>query len=386
MPQTAAYYLVFIVIGMTTASFGPSLPGFARNTGSSLSALGYLFVFHRIGYITGSLGGGRVLDHYKGNRVTGLVLLVIALGLTSLSLATALPLLLGSILMLGLAQGTAEAGTNTGLVRLHGEKAGPYMNGLHLFFGVGSMAAPLILSASIGGTGSFRLAYWLLALIAALAGIWILGLPESGHSVKKTAVEVSRGSVPAIMLLAGMLFFTIAGEASFASWGYSYAVRRSLAGEAAASLLTSAFWSALTLGRLVGIELVRRLGPARLLLVNMPGAFLVTALFLVFQGNVTMLWLTALFLGFFQASIVPAIFTFAGSRNILNGSVAGTFIAASSLGGMVFPWLIGRFFDASRGSIFPVLLAFSQTAALLALVGMLLNDKRSLVERPKVVC
>ena len=69
MLQTAAYYLSFIVIGMTTASFGPSLPGFAANTGSTLAGVGALFVFHRIGYITGSLGGGRIMDRLRGKLI-----------------------------------------------------------------------------------------------------------------------------------------------------------------------------------------------------------------------------------------------------------------------------------------------------------------------------
>ena len=78
--ETLAYYLAFVVVGMTTASFGPGIPGFAAATGSTLAQVGALFVFHRIGYITGSLGGAKLVDTFRGNRDTGPVLFVAAAG------------------------------------------------------------------------------------------------------------------------------------------------------------------------------------------------------------------------------------------------------------------------------------------------------------------
>jgi FHS family Na+ dependent glucose MFS transporter 1 len=376
MLQTAVYYLSFLVVGMTTASFGPSLPGFAANTGSTLAGVGALFVFHRIGYITGSLGGGRVVDRLRGNLVTGSVLIVIAGGLAAVAFAGNLFLLLGSILVLGLAQGTAEVGANTGVVRLHGSKAGPYMNGLHLSFGIGAMAAPLVISLSAGGTGSIRAGYWFLAALAAAAGLWMLKLPDAGKGQEKERAETSRGSRGAVVFIAALLFFTIAGEAGFAGWVYSYALKKSFSGEAGAGLLTSGFWTALTVGRFIGIGLVRRLGPRGLLLTNVPGAFLAAGLFFMFPDSFPVLWVCAVLLGFFQASIIPAAFTLAGDLRVLSGSVAGIFIAASSLGGMSFPWLVGRFFESSGGSVFPLLIAVSQAAALASLAGVLAAASR----------
>ncbi len=375
MLQTLAYYLAFLIIGLATASFGPGLPEFARNTGASLAALANLFLFHRIGYIAGSLGGGRLLDRTRGNRLTGLVLLVIALGLLSVSLAGTLPILLGSILLLGLAQGTAETGANTGVVRLHGREAGPYMNGLHLSFGVGALLSPILVSISRGGTGSFRSAYGLFAALAVLAGIWILRLPEPRAESRNGAGGAGRNPLLAGML-ACLLFFTIAGEAGFANWVFSYARNAGLASEAGAGLLTSVFWTSLTLGRLVGIALVRRLGPARLLSVILPGALTGSLVFLAVPGEAWALWTASVLLGFFQASVVPAAFSYAGDRGILRGSVAGFLGAASSLGGMALPWLIGRYFESSGGAVFPALVAASQAAALACLAGVRLLNGR----------
>lgn len=79
--RTLAYYLAFVAVGMATASFGPSIPSLAANTGETLARVGALFVFHRIGYISGSLSSGKLVDRVSGTLVTGIALLIIALGL-----------------------------------------------------------------------------------------------------------------------------------------------------------------------------------------------------------------------------------------------------------------------------------------------------------------
>ena len=368
MLQTLAYYLAFLILGLVHASYGPGLPEFSRNTGSSLAILANLFLFQRLGYIAGSLGGGRLLDRTRGNLLSGAVLLTISAGIVAISRAEALPLLFGSVLVLGLAQGTTEAGANAGIVRLHGDRAGPYMNGPHLTFGIGALLSPVLVSASRTGTGTFRVAYVLFAVLAAAAGLWILRLPDPPRNPRIGAV--GRGNPLAAGMIAGLLFFTIAGEAGFANWAFSYARNRNLATEAGAGLLTSTYWASLTLGRLAGIPLVRRLGPLRLLTLVLPGALAGSALFLAVPGSAWSVWSASVLLGFFQASVVPASYTLAGDLGILTGTVSGLLGAVCSLGGMALPWLIGRFFESSGGAVFPVLIAVSQVAAVASLAGI----------------
>ncbi len=369
---TMAYFLAFFVVGLTTASFGPAIPGFAAATGASLSEIGSIFVFHRLGYITGSLGGGSLVDRFRGNAVTGAVLFVVAAGLAAVSAAGSLAILLGSILVIGFAQGIVEVGSNTGVLRLHGDGAGPYMNGLHLSFGVGAMVSPLILALALRVFGKTSPGFLALSLLAAVAGHHIFRLPSSGTERDRGAGEEGGGSAPAVVFFALLLFLTIAGESGFAGWVYSYAIRTGLAGPGTAGLITSAFWAFLTLGRLSGIGLVRILGAGKLLLLNVAGAAAAGFLFLLFPGTVGMLWAAVALLGFSQASIVPAAFTLAGETRILTGFVAGLFVAASSTGGMIYPWLIGRFFDSRGPGVFPFFIAASQAAAFLSLLGVLL--------------
>lgn len=371
--QTLAYFVVFIVVGMTTASFGPSIPSFARNTGSSLSAVGALFLFHRLGYMIGSLGGGRMLDRLPGNLVTGVMLLTITGGLVLLPLARTTTVLFAVVLVLGLAQGTCEVGANTGVVWLHGKKSGPAMNGLHLSFGVGAIMAPVVLSVSLESLGDIRFGYWFLAAPAlpASVGVMLMSTPRPPAGTHTDGAGVARGSRLIVFLLAVVLFFTIAGEAGFAGWVYSYARNTGLADSGLAGYLTAAFWGALTAGRLAGIVIVGRLGARRFLLVNVIGCVLAMTMLLLVPGVLGVLAGAVVLLGLAQATIVPVTFTLAGQLRLLNGLVGGIFVASASAGASLLPWLIGRGFEVTGPIAFVWLVWISQVGALAAVVATL---------------
>ena len=58
----STYFLAYIMLGMTGATLGPSLPYLAGNVGTSLRGISSVFIAHRLGYMSGSFGGGRLYD------------------------------------------------------------------------------------------------------------------------------------------------------------------------------------------------------------------------------------------------------------------------------------------------------------------------------------
>ncbi|MEI2692738.1 MAG: MFS transporter [Anaerolineae bacterium] len=87
-------------------------------------------------------------------------------------------LLAALMLVMGLAAGSIDVGGNTLLVWIHGDQAGPRMNALHFFFGVGALLAPIFVAQAIGLTGGVTWAYWLLALLVLPAMVLFLRLPS----------------------------------------------------------------------------------------------------------------------------------------------------------------------------------------------------------------
>ncbi len=56
------YYAAFVVLGLATASLGPVLPRLAEQVAVSLGSISLLFTARSLGYLTGSLGSGRLYD------------------------------------------------------------------------------------------------------------------------------------------------------------------------------------------------------------------------------------------------------------------------------------------------------------------------------------
>ena len=65
---TTAYYLSFIILGLTTAANGPSLPKLAEHTSSALERISLIFVFSSLGYLIGSFFGGRAFYEVGRSR------------------------------------------------------------------------------------------------------------------------------------------------------------------------------------------------------------------------------------------------------------------------------------------------------------------------------
>ena len=68
---TFAYFTAFTALGLTVGLLGPTLPGLAKQTNVTLSAISYVFTARSLGYVCGSLSGGKLLDARPGNSVLG---------------------------------------------------------------------------------------------------------------------------------------------------------------------------------------------------------------------------------------------------------------------------------------------------------------------------
>jgi fucose permease len=297
--------------------------------------------------------------------------LIISAMLASLSFVRNISLLFFVVLFLGLGQGATEVGSNIGVIRIHNGNAGPFMNGLHLSFGIGATFCPIILSLFLRCYGSPRYAFCVLAAYTALAGILALMLPEGKAMLRQRVPAIINTHKPFLIILFAVLFLSnLAVETSFSGWIHSYAVYTELVDVTAANYLTSAFWAALTLGRLTGIVFVRILGTAKLLFITCIAAAITPVVFLLFPAIPAILWITAILLGFFQASIIPAAMTLAGEQKILTGTVAGIFVAASSIGGMIPTFADSLIFSIGPRT-FPALLVICQGITFISLVGIL---------------
>ncbi len=374
--KTAGYFSAFIGLGLAGAMLGPTLPYLAAQTGSELSQISYLFTARSLGYLLGSVIGGRAYDRIAGHPLMGLALLVLA---GTIAAIPVIPLLWGLVLLmvlLGAMEGTVDVGGNTMLVWVHHPKTGPYMNALHFFFGIGTFIAPILIAQLLLLTGGIYWPYWIMALMIAPVSLWILRQP-SPRSLKDTAEHAASKANPLLVGLIAVLFFLVVGaEISFGGWIFTYAVKLNLTGETQAAFLNSLYWGSFTLGRLLGIPITMRLRSRTVLLADVLGCLLGLLVIVFFPDPAVGIWIGTFLFGISMASVFPTLISFAEHRMELSGSITSYFFVGSSLSGMVIPWLIGQLFESIGPGVTMVIILIDMILALGVFVGLTLYSSR----------
>ncbi len=349
--RTAAYYAAFVALGLAGASLGPTLPALAANVRTPLSGVSLLFTASSLGYLIGSYQGGRAYDRLPGHPVMVGMLLLLALTLALVPVLPSLWLLIMVRLALGIAQGTLDVGGNTLLMWTHGHRVGPFMNGMHFFWGLGACLSPVIIARVVAESGGIRWAYWILALLMLPAALWLLHLPSPASPAATEDRLAGRADGLLIGLIAAFLFLYVGAEVGFGDWIYTYAVRLGVNDSVTAAYLTSAFWGSLTVGRLLAIPIAARLSPSTILLGDLAGCLAGVGLILLCPGSAVATWAGTLLAGLAMASIFPITISLAERHMAITGHITGLFGMGASAGGMVVPWLIGQFFESVGPSI-----------------------------------
>ena len=374
--QSAGYYAGFIALGLVSAVLGPTLPGLAENTHTPLGDMGFLFSARSLGYLLGSRQAGRLYDRGAGHRLMAGVILAMMLVLALVPLLPRLWMLVAALLLLGLFDASFDVGGNTLLVWVHGERVGPFMNGLHFFFGLGAFLSPVVVAQAILWGGDIRWAYWCLALLVLPAAIWVARWPSPAPQKSDDARMGGRANIWIVGAVALFFFLYVGAEVSYGGWVFTYARARSALSEASAAYLTSAFWGALTLGRLVSIPMASHFPPRAVLSGDLAGCLLCLGAMLLFPTTSLVLWACSFGFGLFMASIFPTMITLAQRRLTITGDITGWFFIGAGLGGAGLPWLIGRGIQPLGPQIMPLWILLDLGLACIVLAAMLWASSR----------
>jgi FHS family Na+ dependent glucose MFS transporter 1 len=364
--KTAAYYASYIAIGFATGIVGPTLPGLSEHTGSALSQISFLFPTYSIGYLIGSFLSGHLYDRMKGHPVISAALFIVMAVMVLIPLTPFIYVIMGLFFITGITTAAVDVGGNTLLIWIHGKGVSPFMVGLHFFFGVGALIAPLVVGLTIRSSGDIIWAYWILAAICLPLSVlfFILRSPEHSGGLEKEGPKSNSGFL--VILITVFIFLHVGAELSFGGWIYSYAVSLNLADKTSAAYMTSLYWGSLTLGRLISVFIALRMKTSNILLVDLSGCILAVLLLLAFPNISLVAWIATAILGISIAAILPSSLTYAGENMDVTGRVMRWFIIGIGAGNMFFPWLIGQFFE-KKG---PVVLPLINMAALVLACGL----------------
>jgi len=213
--------------------------------------------------------------------------------------------------------------------------------------------------------------------------LWFMPSPP----IRKRAHAAASGrSINGLFLLFVFFFvFTVGVELGFGNWIYTYSFRLHLATETGAAYLTSGFWGAFSIGRLLGVVTSSRLRPPVILLIDLAGCLVAFAILLLWPVSTLALWAGTILMGLSIASVFATGMAFAEQRLSLTGTMIGWILVGVGIGGMVFPWLIGQLFERISPRItMPILLVSNLIAFVLLLALILPLRKKEFGSYPSI--
>jgi MFS transporter, FHS family, Na+ dependent glucose transporter 1 len=363
------YYAAFTALGLFSGALGPTLPGLAEQTRSTLGQISNIIMAHGLGYIIGSLVAGRVYDRTAGHRVMAISLVVMSAALFLVPVLPQLWLLAAVILIMAVAEGFLDVGGNALLVWAFREKVAPAMQGLHLFFGVGALIAPIIVAQVIMLESGIRWTYWLLAPLMWPAIVMLSRL----RSPEPPPVEdtiTGRVDYRTVALIALFQFFSVGAEGAFFNWIFTYGIMAGQLSKTMGAYLTSTFWIAFTLSRLVGVAVSTRWTPSRMVLTYLPLAMAGLALILLLPPLGPALWIGTFMVGAGIGPLFASIFALTERVTRVTGQVTGIIFVGGSLGMMCLPWIIGQLIEpvGPQAIILCVLASLSLALATVAVI------------------
>ena len=341
----AAYLLSFFVLGMSVSVLGPALSELRDRADTDLGGIGVLFVGMSGGYIVGSFIAGRLFDRFDPHRVYAGSLLLLAIGIAFVPSLDTLPTLFATFVLVGFGAGSVDVGANTLLIWELGDGVGRAMNILHLFFGLGALSAPLVVYLGL------EFASYLASVLCVFFGVVVLiaPAPSSPTVVREEHTETTRS----LLIVLSVFFFLYVGlEAGFAGWVHTYAEEIEFS-DLAATWLTTAFWIGFTAGRVASSAFGQRVRPKSLLAASCGLSVAAAVVLVVGDGTTIAVWLGAVLMGVATAPQFPAMFNYLERRIRVTGAATAWFVGGAGLGGLVFPWLIGQWFDVSGAAALP---------------------------------
>ena len=369
--QTAVFCASFIGLGLCGGSLGPALAAHAARTGTQLDQISTVFIAIALGRMIGSFSGGWLIDRIHNGAQIAIGVALVSVTMAVIPLTQSLGVLLAVLLIFGIAANLLDVGANTLIVRVHGGKVGPYMNALHLSFGIGGSIAPLVIGRSYAYTGDVAAAYWLHAALLVPLAFWALRMPTTQRPATAQNSAQARTPISVIALLGACFFFMVAVEVSGTQWTFTFGERLGLSKEVGAPMLSSGFWWAYSAARLLAIPISLRLKPGTYVAIDLVGTFVCAGIALagLLLPNAQMLiWIGTIGMGFFIASAFPSMLSFVGSRITVTGGITALLFSSANVGAMVGPWSIGQLFDIFGPPTVPLMSLLGMAAAMMTFV------------------
>ncbi len=329
---TVAGFGIFILVGATQASYGPSVPHIAARFGIHVAAAGLVVTAHFVGECLG-VGLLGLAERRWGLRVCLLCSgSLFSVGVLAAAAAPSWPLLLVAVGVLGCGAGGLVILVNLYFATAFGRRSPAMLGLVNSVYGAGSFLGPALIALA----GTYPPVFAVVGVIGLLTTTGFVQTPRSAPAAVVPSYVVGNRRLGLVIAFAALLFVYEGLEAGIGTWEATDLISLGNSAQFAAAA-TSLFWIAFTLGRAVCAPLAVRMTPPRLLLGSLAAA---TVLLVGIRVHVNAPISYAL-LGFCAAPIFPVVLPWL-SKVVPNATTALTYaILGAIIGSAVIPALLG---------------------------------------------
>eukprot|EP01116_Phalansterium_solitarium_P009409 TRINITY_DN2351_c0_g1_i1.p2 TRINITY_DN2351_c0_g1~~TRINITY_DN2351_c0_g1_i1.p2 ORF type:complete len:472 (-),score=197.48 TRINITY_DN2351_c0_g1_i1:163-1578(-) len=365
--QTAAYCTAFVALGLNGGMLGPTLLMLARNCGVDQSEIASVFAPRGIAFTIGCFVSGKLYERYPAHPIVAAALLLMALLNAAVPFVSLWPLLVLHA-AIGFAASALEVGCNALVYAVWQLEANAYMQFLHFCFGLGAALSPFVVGAVIllaPTQWQLAVCYVSNALLLAAAAV----VPACVSSPALYEADEGPGDAAAAQRLRMMRYLMVGAtavflavyvgaESSYGAWVFAYVVEAVGLPEAEAAYIVSAFWFALTVGRLMAVPIALRVSSRRVLLCDIGGCL--CAVLLLLAADVLgflsrpVVWIGSVMAGGFMASVFATAYSYPAEAAIrLSPRECSVLAVATALGDIAAPSLLGVVFGFVSARLFP---------------------------------
>ncbi|GAA5034489.1 MFS transporter [Streptomyces siamensis] len=370
-PAAVASCVAFVLIGMLQALYGPAVPGVREEYGLSPSGAGLGLSLHFAGGVAGVLAFNAIHSRISNRTLLSASYALMALGGAGFALAPDWPSALAAAFLGGLGFGGIDYGLNQLFAVGFGDRSTAMLNVLNAHFGIGAVLGPALIAWL--GPANYTYAFGACALLAAALVLCTGGVRTA--TADATAPPRTSAPLGPSRILVGFLalyILNVGVEAGVGGWEPTHLETVGYGTSVAASA-TAVYWLMMTAGRFLVVPVTLRYTPERILTVCAAG-MTVCLLPALVKGAAPVAYAGV---GLFIAPVFPTGLTWL-NRALPQAKRAGAWvIAASMIGGVAAPPLLGVGIEASGIHAVPWLLTALSAASLAATVWLITLTRRT---------
>ncbi|MDF1597573.1 MAG: MFS transporter [Acidimicrobiia bacterium] len=246
----ATAFAGFIVFGMPPAALGVAWPSIAADLDRSLPELGVALTVYVGGFFVSSLLTGAIVRRMGLGRALAASGAIGTLAIAGYGASPRWWILLGAAAALGVSGAMIDAGLNAYVALRHTTRV---MALLHAGYGVGATLGPLLMTLLLGMNASWRWGYAVLAVGQAAVTISFWRTRDRLNIERLPPDSSARAGKVRPGLTAGLIVFLLYSgiEVGAGQWMFTLLTEARSNSDRAAGLLVTAYWAALTAGRMV---------------------------------------------------------------------------------------------------------------------------------------